>query len=184
MFRRLGVPVVDADQLSREVVRGGSEGFFRVAQDFPEAVRGNEIDRPLLGRIVFSDGKRRAELEKIIHPLVRQEFLKEKARHEKEPLLVYEVPLLFENGIDREMDVTIVVDVPVQVQRDRLVRRSGLSEEEANRRIRSQWTREERNSRADFILSGLLSEEDTEKSLRELLPKLSGFSGKDRKGDP
>ena len=180
MFRRLGVPVVDADQLSREVVRSGSEGFFRVAQVLPEAVHGDEIDRSLLGRIVFSDRNRRAQLEKIIHPLVRQEFLKEKARHEKEPLLVYEVPLLFEKGIDREMDVVIVVDVPVQIQRERLVRRSGLSEEEANRRILSQWTREERNSRADFILSGLLSEEETEKVLRELLPKLSGFARKEQ----
>lgn len=183
LFRKKGVPVIDADQLSREVVRPGTEGFGRVARAFPEAVTAQGLDRTRLGQIIFADPLKRRELEDIIHPLVRREFLRQKDRYERAPLLVYEVPLLFEKGIDREMDVVVVVDVPVEVQRERLFRRSGLSEEEANGRLSSQWSREERNARADFLLSGLLSEEETGKAIDELVPKLLDSSGKHEKGE-
>ena len=172
LFRRLGIPVVDADQLSRQVVQPGTPGFDAVSRNFPAAVTAREIDRSKLGRIVFSDPVKRKILEDIIHPLVREEFLKFRLQHEKDPLIVYEVPLLFEKGLDREMDYVVVVDVPVSVQKERLQRRSGLTEQEAEIRIASQWGRDQRNGRADFLLSGLLTEKRLEEAIGDLLNDL------------
>lgn len=172
MIARRGIPVVDADVLAREAVRPGTEGFLEVARAFPEIIREGEIDRPALGRIVFGDSEKRALLESIVHPRVREAFLREKTRLGSLPLLVYEVPLLFERGIDREMDRTLVVDVPESLQLSRLLTRPHMTEEEARRRIASQISRKDRLSRADFIISGALSEEETERELSRVLGEL------------
>ncbi len=172
LLRQRGVPVVDADQLARDVVRRGTEGFDAVIRAFPEVLLRGEIDRPALARIIYSDPVKRRKLEGIIHPRVRAEFLRQKALNAEAPLLVYEVPLLFEKGLESEMDAVIVVDVPPEIQEERLLRRSGLSVEEANQRINSQMSRVERLSRADFIISGLLTEEETEQALGDILPKI------------
>ncbi|MCL5953015.1 MAG: dephospho-CoA kinase [Nitrospirae bacterium] len=180
LIARRGIPVIDADVLAREAVSPGSEGFREVSRAFPRAIRQGEIDRAALGRIVFSDPVSLSRLEGIIHPRVRQAFYREKERLRDEPVVVYEVPLLFERGIDREVDSTLVVDVPESLQLTRLLARPHMTEEEAKRRMASQIGRQERLSRADFIISGSLSEEETEKELSRILgeimsqpPKLS-----------
>lgn len=174
MISRRGIPVVDADVLAREAVRPGTEGFLEVARAFPQVIKEGEIDRPALGRIVFGDPGKRAVLESIVHPLVRAAFLREKERLGEVPLLVYEVPLLFERGIDREMDRTLVVDVPESLQLSRLLARLHMTEEEARRRMASQISRQDRLARADFIISGALSEEETERELSRILVELPG----------
>ncbi len=176
LLRRRGIPVIDADMLAREVVRPGSEGFSEVVRLFPEVLLHGEIDRAALGRIVFSDEKKRRQLEAIIHPRVHAEFLRQKSLHADSPLVVYEVPLLFERGLEKEMDAVIVVDAPESLQKDRLMKRSGLTAEEAERRIGAQMGRQDRLSRANFIISGRLSEKDTEAALEALLPKLLALS--------
>ncbi len=181
LLRRRGVPVIDADHLAREVVRRGTEGFDEVIRAFPEVLLHGDIDRPALARIIYADPIRRRKLEEIIHPRVRAEFLRQKARLSDAPLVIYEVPLLYEKGLESEMDAVIVVDVPEDIQKERLMRRSGLGAEEADQRISSQMSRVERLSRADFILSGLLTEEETEIALDDLLPKIVKGS-KNKKG--
>ena len=181
LLRRRGVPVIDADHLAREVVRRGTEGFDEVIRAFPEVLLHGDIDRPALARIIYADPIRRRKLEEIIHPRVRAEFLRQKARLSDAPLVIYEVPLLYEKGLESEMDAVIVVDVPEEIQKERLMRRSGLVAEEADQRISSQMSRVERLSRADFILSGLLTEEETEIALDDLLPKIVKGS-KNKKG--
>ncbi len=181
LLRRRGVPVIDADHLAREVVRRGTEGFDEVIRAFPEVLLHGDIDRPALARIIYADPIRRRKLEEIIHPRVRAEFLRQKARLSDAPLVIYEVPLLYEKGLESEMDAVIVVDVPEGIQKERLMRRSGLGAEEADQRISSQMSRVERLSRADFILSGLLTEEETEIALDDLLPKIVKGS-KNKKG--
>ncbi len=181
LLRRRGVPVIDADHLAREVVRRGTEGFDEVIRAFPEVLLHGDIDRPALARIIYADPIRRRKLEEIIHPRVRAEFLRQKARLSDAPLVIYEVPLLYEKGLESEMDAVIVVDVPEEIQKERLMRRSGLGAEEADQRISSQMSRVERLSRADFILSGLLTEEETEIALDDLLPKIVKGS-KNKKG--
>ena len=176
MIARRGIPVIDADVLAREAVRPGEEGFFEVARVFPQAVKDGAIDRPALGRIVFGDPEKRAALEAIVHPRVRAAFLREKERLGALPLVVYEVPLLFERGIDREMDRTLVVDVPESLQLSRLLSRPHMTEEDARRRIESQIERQERVSRADFIISGSLSEEETEGELARILGEILGHA--------
>ena len=183
LMRRRGIPVIDADQLAREVIRPGTEGFRQVIEAFPEVLVDGDIDRIVLGRIVFADPGKRRNLEEIIHPRVHAEFLRQKALYSGQPLVVYEVPLLFERGLEREMDAVIVVDAPEELQRERLMRRSGLSMEEADRRIASQMKRADRSSRADFILSGLLTEEETEQALEELLPRIMKAAKFQKKGN-
>lgn len=183
LLRRRGIPVIDADQLARDVVRPGTEGFAEVIRAFPNALSHGEIDRAALGQIVFGDPEKRRILERIIHPRVHAEFQRQKELHEGSPLVVYEVPLLFERGIDREMDVVIVVDAPESVQKDRLMRRSGLTEQEASRRIAAQMSRPDRLKRADFILSGLLTEEETQEALNDLIPRLFTQHDSKKKGE-
>jgi len=182
LLRRRGIPVIDADQLARDVVRPGTEGFDAVVRLFPEVLSDGEIDRGLLGRIVFADPERRRSLEAIVHPRVHAEFLRQMRLLKDAQLVVYEVPLLFERGLEREMDAVIVVDAPEEVQRERLMRRSGLTADEADRRILSQMSRADRCSRADFILSGLLTEKETETALDELLPRLLTEASHPKKG--
>ncbi|MGC8528905.1 MAG: dephospho-CoA kinase [Leptospirillia bacterium] len=178
LIARRGIPVIDADVLAREAVLPGTEGFQEVAQAFPQAINQGKIDRPVLGRIIFSDPESRSRLEAIIHPRVRAAFFREKERFCHAPLVVYEVPLLFERGIDREMDYTLVVDVPESLQRARLLARPHMTQEEANRRMASQSGRQERLSRADFIISGSLSEEATEREISRILGEIRSLPPK------
>ncbi len=178
-----GIPVIDADNLAREAVKPGSEGFAEVARQFPEVIRNGEIDRQMLGRIVFADQTRLSELEGIVHPRVREFFLREKACHGSAPLVVYEVPLLFERGIDSDMDRVLVVDVPESLQLERLLNRAGMTAEEARRRISAQMGRKERLSRADVIISGALSEEETDRALSRILLEILSTHATPQKED-
>lgn len=177
-----GIPVIDADILAREAVSPGSEGFAEVARRFPEVIKNGEIDRPALGKIVFSDPERLSVLEEIVHPRVRESFLRERARHGDAPLVVYEVPLLFERGIDSDMDRVLVVDVPEALQLERLIKRAGMSSDEARRRISAQIGRGQRLSRADVIISGELSEEETDRELSRILSEILSTQPPTQKG--
>ncbi len=178
-FEEEGVPVIHSDRLARDVVAIGSPGLEAVLEAFP-GVRcpDGSLDRKEMARRIFDSSEDRRRLEAILHPRIRDLFHKRlKEMGDSLPVAVYEVPLLFETGMDLEVDMTVVVDVPESVQVDRLVRRDGLSPDDAQKRIRAQWSREDRNRKADCILSGTLEEDRLREEIRGILRR-AALSGK------
>ncbi len=155
-LRQLGVPVVDADQLARRAVERGRPALERIAREFGAAALApdGELDRPRMADLVFADAGARARLEAIVHPEVRRLLAEETARlaaagHD---LAVYEVPLLYERGLERELDCVVVVWAPAEAQRARLIARDGLSPERAEARLAAQMPVDEKARRADVVV--------------------------------
>lgn len=149
-----GVPVIDADQIARQVVEPGSPGLAAIRSRWPGVVRDGALDRKALGAIVFADPAERRALEAITHPLIRAEAARRfaRAREAGASVVVYEAALLFENDLDRELDATILVAAPVEAQIERMRRRDGLSQEEAEARLRAQMPLDEKRRRATFVV--------------------------------
>ncbi|MBM4128383.1 MAG: dephospho-CoA kinase [Nitrospira sp.] len=159
MFQRCGAIVIDADALARKVVAPGKPAWRDIVTVFGgEVLNPNRsINRRALGAIVFRNKAKRQRLERIIHPRVAQEQRRlTRAAAKKDPhvVVIYDVPLLFEAGIDTRVDKTIVVTADRETQIARLKKRNGFSRAEALRRIRSQMSLMKKVSRADYVLDG------------------------------
>ncbi len=164
---RLGVPVINSDQIARDVVKKGRVGYKRVVEVFGHGILDNsgEIDRAKLGKLVFDDPQKRRLLESILHPLITQEIdrrLKEKEQ-EDHKLIVLEIPLLFEKGLQNRVDYTVVVYAPEEQQLERLMQRDGLSLEEAKKRLKAQIPIDEKVKLADFVIDNSKGVNYTEK---------------------
>ena len=159
MLRALDYEVVDADLLARKVVEPGSQGLHEVARIFgPSVLRADGLlDRSQLGRLIFSDEKKRDQLEMIIHPKVRQLAQQERTRLELEghELAFYDVPLLFEKKMENIFDGVVLVYCPVDIQLERLVKREGCTEKEAHQRLASQLPIEQKLTRAQWVISNI-----------------------------
>ncbi|PKK13546.1 dephospho-CoA kinase [Thermomonospora sp. CIF 1] len=157
-----GALIIDADKIAREVVAPGTPGLAAVVAEFGEEVLlpDGSMDREKVGSIVFADAERRAALNAIVHPLVGQRMEELVAAAPRDAIVVYDVPLLVENGLAEMYDVVVVVDVPVQTQIERLTTRRGMSESDARARIAAQASREQRLAVADHVIdnSGTLQE--------------------------
>jgi dephospho-CoA kinase len=138
-------------------VRRGSPALEAIVRAFGPEVLGpdGELDRPRMAARVFADPEARARLEAIVHPAVRRAVVAETARlaAEGHDLAVYDVPLLFETGLDRDVDCVLVVYAPREVQRERLVGRDGLGAAEAEARLDAQMPIEEKARRADVVVT-------------------------------
>ncbi|HEX4834075.1 MAG TPA: dephospho-CoA kinase [Trebonia sp.] len=163
-----GAVVLDADKAARAVVEPGTPGLALIAREFgPQVLREDgTLDRPKLGEIVFADDARRAALNAIVHPLVRMRMrAAEEAAAAKQGagvIVVHDVPLLVEGNRGGEFDVVIVVDVPPEVQSDRLTRLRKMTPEQAAARIAAQATRDQRLAAAGIVIdnSGTLADLD------------------------
>ncbi|MGW5359892.1 dephospho-CoA kinase [Actinopolymorpha pittospori] len=164
-----GALIIDADRLAREVVEPGTDGLAAVVDAFGSEVvaADGSLDRPALGRIVFGDEAARRRLEAIIHPRVRARAAElEKAAVAADPdvIVVHDIPLLVETGQAAGFDAVVVVDVPEEVQIDRLTRVRGISPDDARARVAAQASRAERRSAATVVLdnSGALTALDAQ----------------------
>ncbi len=156
LWRDAGVPVLSADALARDVTGPGTEALARIAELFGRGVIGENggLDRAAVRRIVFRDARARRRLEAIVHPGVRR-LRDQWTRRQREAgveLVVWEIPLLFETGMQDEADVVVVVDAPVEVRRRRIVETRGLGEEEAEAVMAAQLPAEEKRRRADHVV--------------------------------
>lgn len=155
-FRDRGLPVVDADALSREVVAEGTPALSEIAVEFGADVLTPEgtLDRARLAERVFAHPLARARLEAITHPRIRKlstaRFLA--LEQQGEPLACYEVPLLFEAGLDLTWRPVVVVTAPQEVCLQRAAARDGAPEEAILARMRAQIALEEKARRADFVI--------------------------------
>jgi len=156
LLREAGVAVIDADVLAREAVAKGSAGLTAVVGRFGEGVLDDDgnLDRKKLGAIVFHDDAARRDLNAIVHPEVARLAMERLAalRDAGTDVAVYEVPLLFENGLDAMMDTTILVACPDDVQRARIMARDGLSDADARARTAAQMPLAEKRRRAKHVI--------------------------------
>lgn len=150
----LGAVVVDADLLAREVVAPGTPGLAAVVDEFGTQVLTSEgqLDRAALGALVFADGSRRRALETILHPLIRAAGAALEAAAPEGALVVHDIPLLAETGQAGAFDAVVVVDVPVEVQLERMVEQRGMSLDDARARLAAQASRDERLAIADEVI--------------------------------
>lgn len=176
IFEDCGIPVVSADELSRVVVTPGSEGLAAVVAAFGEGVldeRG-ELNRRKLGAIVFKDPALRQQLESILHPRIRERFQDVlttlKAAGHK--LVIYEVPLLFETGLDRQVKAVILVSAPEAQRIARVMARDRLTEPEVRARLAAQLDDASRRARAHFILENDKDLAHLRQQVQDLLPAL------------
>ncbi|MGH9330068.1 MAG: dephospho-CoA kinase [Vicinamibacterales bacterium] len=179
-FASKGVPVVDADQLAREVVRPGTPGLAAITQRFGTGVlrADGALDRARLAASVFSDDAGRRDLEAIVHPAVYeaiQGWLR-RAEIAGAPLAIADIPLLYETARERDFDRVIVVACAPETQLARLVERDGLSEEEARKRIVAQMPIEAKVTRATYVITTDGSYADTDRQVDQVLDELSVLS--------
>ena len=151
----LGAAEIDADLLAREVVEPGSLGLARVVDAFGISVldSNQHLDRAKLAEIVFADSGKRAQLESIVHPLVKQLAELRIADQASDSVVIYTVPLLVEASVSLPFDLVVTVEAPEPTQIERMVKSRGLSPEQALARIRSQATPAQRANRSDIILN-------------------------------
>lgn len=173
MFKRCGAVIIDADALAREVVQPGKPAWREIVNAFGKTVLNPDrtLNRPALGAKVFGHPAKLRQLEQIIHPRVAREQIrltKQAARKDPKAIVIYDVPLLFEAGIDTRMDTTIVVNADRETQIARLKKRNGLSRAEALRRIKSQMPLTNKCRRADYVLDGTLSLPQLKNQVRSL----------------
>lgn len=156
LFREKGALVLDADAIARYVVEPGTPGLAAVVERFGDTVLRPDgcLDRRALASIVFSDDAARADLNAIVHPLVRQ-VAADLERQLPDPyvIAVHMIPLLVETGQSRDFDAVVVVDIPEEVQLARLMARDGLDRDAACARLRAQASRDERLAVANVVIN-------------------------------
>ena len=153
LFAAEGITLVDADIVAREVVAPGSKGLEAIVTHFGAEILTpeGELDRAKLRQRIFSNPEEREWLNQLLHPMIRQEML---AQVEKatSAYVIMVVPLLFENGLDRLVNRTLVVDISPELQINRTVKRDNVDASQVNNIINSQLSRSEKLARADDII--------------------------------
>ena len=173
MFRALGCEIVDADLLAREVVEPGEPALAQIAAEFgPEVLQPDgALDRKKLGAIVFADPGRRARLEQIVHPAIRDRFVSRLAALEAkgfEGIVLWDAPVLIESGGYRDMEKLVVVATDEATQAARLCARDAIDAVEAARKIRSQMPIAEKAKLADYVIDNTGDRAATERQVRDV----------------
>ena len=177
-FAELDVPVVDTDIIARQVVKAGSSGLAAIKTAFgPEMITAEgALDRGLLRRKIFEEPGARTRLEDILHPRIAEEARRQLAAL-KAPYAILVVPLLVESGLFSDADRVLVVDVPEDLQIERLMARDGTTRKQAKAMLSAQASREQRLAKADDVVdnTGTLVElnarvEELNRKYRELVP--------------
>lgn len=178
MFRDLGVPVIDADVIAREVVAPGSRALGAIVDAFGEEVLTDEksLNRARLGEIVFSDPAKKKVLERILHPEIIAEQdrrLRDLGREGRTPVAIVDAAVMIESGSWKRFDSIVVVDCDESQQISRLRQRNAMDEEEAVRRVNAQMPLSEKVKYANHVIDNRGSIDDTRKQVEELKKVLS-----------
>jgi len=175
MLRELGATVVDADEATHAVYEPGGPGFEAVVREFGQGfLTGGRIDRKRLGELVFNDADARRRLNDIVHPLVR-EWMAQRTAEAVEGganVVVQDVPLLFENGLERFFTSVVLVYVPEKVQVERLVSGRGLTPERARAIIAAQMPIEAKRGRAHHVINNSGSIDETKAQVKAVWRQL------------
>lgn len=174
LFAELGAAVFNADKIVHGLLSADGAAFAKVAEKFPLAVRGKRLCRKRLARLIFSDKKKKKEVEEILHPLVWKQkkiFLKQ-ARKEKRRIAILEIPLLFETGEEKNVDISLCVIASKKIQEQRVLKRKNMTLKKWRAILRGQLSDKEKKSRADYILRTDKGLADTRRQVRALWQQL------------
>ena len=177
-FARSGIPVFNADSCVHRLYEG--EAVPAIEAAFPGVTRHGKVDRALLAAQLTGKPERLKELERIVHPMVVRreiEFLQEQEK-KGAWLAVLEIPLLFETGADKRVDVTVVLSAPHHVQRERVLARSGMTVERLEHLLARQLPDEEKRARADFVVDSGTGLADMHREIDTLIELLRGRPGR------
>jgi dephospho-CoA kinase len=180
VFRALGVPVYDADAEVHDLLGPGGAAVAAVEGAFPGVAAAGEVDRQELGRRVFGDDDALARLEGILHPMVRERqrrFLMNAAGR-RCSVVVVDVPLLFETGGEKRCDYSVLVTAPPFIQRERVMKRPGMSAEKLDAIRAHQMPEAEKRRRADFIVATGLGRRFSLQRIRRLVKMVRGEKGR------
>ena len=172
LFTELGIPVIDTDLIARDAVQPGQAALSQITQLFgPNILHPDKtLDRRKLRSLVFSDVKKRRQLEAILHPVIRRITL-ELAEKVSSPYTLIVVPLMFETGFDQLTDRVISIDANKKQQLSRLIERDSISESEARSIIASQISTDERNNLADDVINNTGSIDALSEQVKDLHKK-------------
>jgi dephospho-CoA kinase len=178
MFAEEGVPVHDADAAVHRLYEGEAVPLIEAA--FPGTTQNGKVDRDKLGQRVLGDAAALKRLEAIVHPLVRkaeERFLGE-AEDQGAAVAVLDIPLLFETGGDKRCDAVVVVSAPAEVQRERVLRRPGMSEQKFAAIIAKQMPDADKRARADFVVDSGQGLDHARAQVRDILRKVASMPKK------
>ncbi|GGE90932.1 dephospho-CoA kinase [Pseudoalteromonas gelatinilytica] len=172
MFEEFGIQVVDADIVAREVVEPGSLGLKKITEHFGgEILTSNgTLDRAKLRAIIFADESQKQWLNSLLHPLIRETMLSQ-LKLATSHYVILVAPLLFENGLEKYCNHTLLIDVPVDVQITRTTARDNVSDELAKQIIASQMSRADKKQKAGDILDNNRPLEEVKADVQELHKK-------------
>ncbi len=175
-FKDEGIPVIETDQIAKTILQPGSDAFNEVVKHFGEEILLSEgiINRKALGERIFKDEHERDILNQIVHPEVRiiTQSKADVLKKEGHAIIVIDVPLLFEAGFDQDVDQTLVISVPKDIQIERLMARDGIEKAYALKKINAQMPLKEKRKRADFVIDNRGSILDTKNQFNEVLKAL------------
>jgi dephospho-CoA kinase len=173
MLRELNIPVVDADEEARLAVEKGEKAYYDIVSFFGEDIllSDGSIDRAKLGGIIFPNPEKRAVLNSIVHPAIKERMLTKQKQYTEagNEVIVLDIPLLFEGKNNYEIDKIIVVYVDEQTQLERLMSRNQFRKNEALSRINSQMPLSQKRDLADAVIDNNGTIEETEKQLHDIL---------------
>ncbi len=172
MFRDAGIPVWDADAVVHELYDKDDATIAGISRVFPNAIVDNAVSRDALKTIITQDPGVISTLEQIVHPLVvdhRQKFLDQ----HNDPLVVFDIPLLYETGAEKWLTSVLVVTAPAAVQKSRVMARPGMTEDQFKHILSRQTPDAEKRNRADHIIETLTLDE-TRKAVQNLITTLMG----------
>ena len=178
MFAKAGIPVFDADAEVRRMQGPGGSLVAAIGAAFPAALVDGQLDRDRLAAIVLADPAKLAMLESIVHPavaLARDEFI---GRNRASPALLFDIPLLFETGGERQFDKVVVVSAPAEVQRQRVLERPGMTEAKLASILARQLPDADKQARADFVIDTATHLSTTEDQVKDIIACL-GLAGHD-----
>lgn len=172
IFEELGIQVVDADIIAREVVEPGSVGLTKITAHFGDEIltRNGTLDRAKLRAIIFADESQKQWLNNLLHPLIRESMLSQ-LKQATSNYVILVAPLLFENGLEKYCNHTLLIDVPVDVQITRTTARDNVSVELAKQIIASQMSRADKQQKAGDILDNNRPLEEVKTDVQKLHEK-------------
>lgn len=170
----LGAVISDSDATVHKILRQDKELITQISVEFPQAVKQGIVDRQVLGKLVFADQVKLRKLEELLHPKVRAANLQaiKQAKENNIPLLILEIPLLYETGAEEICDAVIVVTTSPKIQHERVLSRKGMTENKLNNILEKQMPDAEKRQRADYIIDTSEGMESSKAQVEELISKL------------
>lgn len=173
-FKKMNVPVIDADEISRRMTRRGTSELSRIVECFGDEVldKNGNINRPFMRALIYNNPSARKQLNAILHPAIRKQ-IEQEVELLTTPYCVIVVPLLLEAGMQDMVDYIITIDCPIEMQVQRIIKRDQCNETDAMKIINSQLDRNKRMEVSDIVINNVGKVEDLQKKINELHTSLT-----------